>query len=227
MTDSTLRPAATVIVLREKQNELEVLLLQRSKHSAFAPEFWVFPGGKVDDADSACGDTFSYQASLVAAQRECEEEAGLTLNASGYDYYSQWITPATYGVRFSTRFFLTHCSCTTTVNIDGHEITDYQWAKPTAILALHRQRQLRLLPPTFVSLLELSQHSNLESAKQFTQNRTPPVYRPKLIKHQQGHCSLYQEDSGYQDGVFLNEGKRHRLVMAPGQWQYQKSDSIA
>jgi len=47
-------PAATVILLRPAvQAPFEVLLLQRTRDSSFAPGAYVFPGGRVDDADCA------------------------------------------------------------------------------------------------------------------------------------------------------------------------------
>jgi 8-oxo-dGTP pyrophosphatase MutT (NUDIX family) len=91
------RPAATVMLVRDGTDGLEVFMLQRTHGAAFARSQYVFPGGKVDDADH--GDVFepicdglddgpaSAQmglergglAWLVAAIRECFEEAGVLL----------------------------------------------------------------------------------------------------------------------------------------------------
>jgi 8-oxo-dGTP pyrophosphatase MutT (NUDIX family) len=53
MTDEpmTPRPAATVMLLRDAPNGLEVFLLQRHSRMDFAPGTTVFPGGGVDDRD--------------------------------------------------------------------------------------------------------------------------------------------------------------------------------
>jgi 8-oxo-dGTP pyrophosphatase MutT (NUDIX family) len=45
-------PAATLILLRDATAGLEVLLLRRNRSSGFVPGAWVFPGGRVDAADS-------------------------------------------------------------------------------------------------------------------------------------------------------------------------------
>jgi len=45
------RPAATVVLLRDAEGGLEVLLLRRHKRSGFAAGAWVFPGGVVDEGD--------------------------------------------------------------------------------------------------------------------------------------------------------------------------------
>mgnify|MGYP003343572357 CR=1 FL=1 len=44
-------PAATVIVLRDTADGLETLMLRRASKLSFAGGLWVFPGGRVDDAD--------------------------------------------------------------------------------------------------------------------------------------------------------------------------------
>lgn len=46
-------PSATVVLMRDGASGLEVLLLRRSPHAAFAPGAYVFPGGRVDEGDAA------------------------------------------------------------------------------------------------------------------------------------------------------------------------------
>ena len=65
------RPAATVVLLREGAAGLEALLTHRPATMAFAPGVHVFPGGRVDPADSA--------ASLVARSAISPVEAAAAL----------------------------------------------------------------------------------------------------------------------------------------------------
>lgn len=46
-------PAATVVLMRDGAAGPEALLLRRQRSSGFVPGAWVFPGGRVDAADSA------------------------------------------------------------------------------------------------------------------------------------------------------------------------------
>ncbi len=46
------RPAATVVLIRDRDTGPEVLLLRRVRSSGFVPGAWVFPGGRVDAADA-------------------------------------------------------------------------------------------------------------------------------------------------------------------------------
>lgn len=49
-------PAATVVVLRDGPEGLETLLLRRNAALEFAGGMWVFPGGRVDEADRSAAD---------------------------------------------------------------------------------------------------------------------------------------------------------------------------
>ena len=68
------RPAATLVLLRDAPEGVEVALLQRSAHLGFARGMYVFPGGALDAADADLGDPW-----LVAAIRETFEECGVLL----------------------------------------------------------------------------------------------------------------------------------------------------
>jgi len=91
------RPAATVALLREAQDALEVFLLQRTRGAAFLAGAYVFPGGAIDDQDAdlriaqrvvgladaeasaRLGVASGGLAYWVAAVRECFEEAGILI----------------------------------------------------------------------------------------------------------------------------------------------------
>ena len=96
------RPASTIVLMRPS---MQILFLRRSRKSSFFPNAWVFPGGRVDDADSKssrCGNEQHLRVGLnerelkqlrmdrelsgcssadfaVAACRETFEEAGVWL----------------------------------------------------------------------------------------------------------------------------------------------------
>lgn len=92
-----LRPAATVMLVRDADDGPEVFMLRRTLAAVFASGMYVFPGGRVDDADHAdelepvCDGLDDPTASgmlqipkgglayWVAAIRECFEEAGVLL----------------------------------------------------------------------------------------------------------------------------------------------------
>jgi len=84
-------PAASVLVVRDTAQGLEVLMIERAKTMRFAPGAFVFPGGKVDTEDEntnlwkgltnleADAPDFSLR---MAALRELYEEAGLLITSA-------------------------------------------------------------------------------------------------------------------------------------------------
>ena len=80
-----LRPAATVLLLRDGPQGLEVLMTRRSMTASFAPGAYVFPGGGIDAADAAAHAQSSRRAGqsdlrltqAIAAIRESFEELGV------------------------------------------------------------------------------------------------------------------------------------------------------
>lgn len=82
------KPAATIVLLRDGDAGMEVLLLKRHRSSGFVPGAYVFPGGRIDEADrdsELIADALNLQAAKVpsffwfAAVREVFEEAGVLL----------------------------------------------------------------------------------------------------------------------------------------------------
>ena len=46
------RAAATIVLLRDGAEDMEILLMRRSRKAGFAPGAYVFPGGRVDNSDA-------------------------------------------------------------------------------------------------------------------------------------------------------------------------------
>ena len=80
-----LRPAATVLLLRDGPQGLEVLMTRRSMTASFAPGAYVFPGGGIDAADAQAHSMASrrpkqsdlHLTQAIAAIRESFEELGI------------------------------------------------------------------------------------------------------------------------------------------------------
>ena len=52
-TTVPIKAAATVMMVRDGEPGLEVFMLRRTGKAAFGAGMYVFPGGRVDDADHA------------------------------------------------------------------------------------------------------------------------------------------------------------------------------
>lgn len=103
--------AATVMVARDTGANIEIFLLRRSSSSAFMPDIFVFPGGRVDVEDRApgvvapmSGSNAQLESAVVcAAARETFEEAGLLFATRAFD--GATLTAARERVRRGTHSF--------------------------------------------------------------------------------------------------------------------------
>ena len=81
------RPAATVLLLRDGPEGVEVLMTRRSPTASFAPGAYVFPGGTIDAADAQAHGATAHRPTqdgarltqAIAAIRESFEELGVLL----------------------------------------------------------------------------------------------------------------------------------------------------
>src|SRR5438445_7311826 len=112
------RDAATIMLVRDSRDGLQVFMLRRNLRSDFVGGAYVFPGGAVDEADrhadleAVCEGRSDDQASVllgvdrgglafwVAAIRECFEEAGVLL-AYGPDGEVMRLSDAAVEARFA------------------------------------------------------------------------------------------------------------------------------
>lgn len=109
-----LRPAATVLLMRDGPRGMEVLMTRRSMTASFAPGAYVFPGGGIDAADAQAhrmaqrrpmqSDLHLTQA--IAAIRESFEELGILFarHANG-----RWADPGDIAAIDRQGAFATQC----------------------------------------------------------------------------------------------------------------------
>jgi 8-oxo-dGTP pyrophosphatase MutT (NUDIX family) len=214
-------PAATVVLVRDGADGLEALLVQRSKAVKHMGGMWVFPGGRVDEGDYP-PDRDEFQAALNAAIRETREEAGLELGTEQLHYFSHWTTPEGARKRFATWFFLAVLEDGQAVSVDGGEIAHHRWVRPGVALAelADQHHPFRLMPPTFVSLVDIAPYGSCDEARANLAAREAIEYAPRMVFVDNGICFLYQGDAGYEQQSPDLDGPRHRVYMIDDQLQY-------
>jgi 8-oxo-dGTP pyrophosphatase MutT (NUDIX family) len=215
------KPSGTVVVLRDAGDSLELLLLQRATREG-KPGPWVFPGGKVDAQDRRAGDPPVKDAQR-AAVREAAEEAAIALDPDRLVAISRWITPEISPQRFDTWFFLAQVGADARVQIDGHEMCDHRWLAPAAALAAHHESEIRLAPPTFVTVTWLDGFRRGAHALRELGAREPIAFRPHIARIDTGACMLYPGDAGYEATDVGAAGARHRLWALDAGWRYEWS----
>lgn len=216
-----IRPAATVVLLRDAPDGVHVLLLRRNSALGFAAGQWVFPGGRVDDHEiAAAPDALS--AARAAGVRETAEEAQIRIDSpEDLVFYSHWTTPPVMPKRFATWFFVCRAPLEDAVTVDGGEIDDHLWVRPAEALERQRREEIEMLPPTFVTLIELADCKTVAEALERANRREVPVFEPHFVMRK-GYptVSIYTGDAGYETSDPDMPGRRHRMVMARGDWQY-------
>ena len=219
--------AATVVLLRDggPGDGVECLMLRKTQGQTFGG-VWVFPGGRVEAVDGTGDDS-----ARRAAVREAEEETGLRIDAAALVPLSHWMPPPQAPKRFDTSFFVAPMpDGASEVVVDGGEIGDHVWTTPTAALAAQARGEVELLPPTWVSLHQLSAHGDVASALADVAARPTESYMTRIVHLGGGVLvSLWQPDAAYplsvteEPGPLDTPGPRHRLYMDPVGWRYERS----
>lgn len=85
--------------------------------------------------------------------------------------YAHWMTPGIEKKRFDTRFFLARIPAGQVPLHDTIEMTESRWMTPADALTAHRQREIRLMPPTLRTLEDISRFNDTEALRQYATHR--------------------------------------------------------
>ena len=187
------RPAATVIVLREGK-PFEVLMVRRNAKMAFMAGSYVFPGGRVDDADRPAPGTVLAPARFAdlsdeeeatyrtAAVRELLEEANVRVTPADLEPLAHWVTPQIETRRFDTRFFLARMPAGQVAKHDEGETTALEWMTPSAAIGKFERRELLLPPPTWTTIRQLEKLTSADAVFAWVRDRKIVRVMPGFIK---------------------------------------------
>jgi 8-oxo-dGTP pyrophosphatase MutT (NUDIX family) len=217
--ETPVHDAATVVLVRDAAAGLECLMLRKTKGQAFGG-LWVFPGGRVED-----GDGTGLDGARAAAVREAEEETGLVLTAPDLVPFAHWNPPAEAPRRYATWFFLGGLpEGAADVVVDGGEIGDHVWTPPAAAIERHAAREINLLPPTWVSLRRIADLPDVATALADVAAGAVDHFSTHIADLDGVLVSMWEPDAAYETGDLAAPGPRHRLVMDPAGWRYERSD---
>lgn len=216
-------PSATVILLRDGVDGIEVLMLRRNSKLDFVGGAWVFPGGRIDpdDLDPENPDDRT-TAARRAAVRETAEEAGLDIDGEDLVWFSHWTAPPEAPKRFATWFFVTRAP-DGDITVDDGEIETHGWFRPADALRRRNDLEIELAPPTWITLEHLTEFADVNGAIEVLAARDPEHFMTKLAIVDGGAIVMYHGDAGYEDGDADRAGGRHRLWMLESGWRYERS----
>lgn len=173
------------------------------------PGVWVFPGGAVDtqDGNGPAGFNDTTDDWRVAAMRELIEEtgiwittggtversvtddpfgevaaSGLTIDVNALTYFSNWITPEVFPIRFDTRFYAAQVDSETGGSVDGDELIDLAWVTPGEALDRETTGTWDVAFPTRETLrLLASEASCADLVARLAQLDAIPPVEPRLL----------------------------------------------
>lgn len=213
-------PAATVVLVRDTPAGLETLMLHRNSKLAFGG-MWVFAGGRVDPEDIA-GAATEEDAARRAAVREAMEEAGLACDVSSLVAFAHWLPPPIAPRRYATWFFVAPAP-PGPVTVDGGEIHDSAWMRPSDALTRRDALEIELAPPTWMTLRHLGAFPDVASVLDDARAHPPTFYETHVASSAEGMVALWAGDAGYDSGDADVPGPRHRLRIGSGRWELEKT----
>ena len=149
---------------------------------------------------------------------EAAERLGWVLNAEHLVYWSWWVTPEVEPRRYTARFFVAGITGGDTAAHDKVETVDSEWLTPAAALQSFREGALFLAPPTYRTLVELSEFASVSEVLQAARDRATPEIMPLLEPQENGNLRVMlpghpqhpSEDSVEGETEFLMDYSRFR-----------------
>ena len=112
--------------------------------------------------------------------------------------FAHWITPPSRPKRYDTHFFIAGAPPgQTKPTVDGYEIVEAQWYKPENLLNQVLAGSVRLVLPTLMNIMKLSEIKSVKQAIQMAQSGDIVPVTPVRKQTQNGECLIIPEEAGY------------------------------
>ena len=144
------------------------------------------------------------EAPLAAMRRDVEArrvqfgtflaDAGLSVDANLIRPWSRWITPEPEPRRFDTHFYVAALPEAAVAQADSSEATHAEWIRPADALSEFHGGDRPLLPPTVVSLQELSPFGCVADVLAASEHRSLDAIRPTIEQTDDGHRRVVMPD---------------------------------
>ena len=108
------------------------------------------------------------------------EAEDIVLPGDGLHYFSHWITPEIFPLRYDVRFFVTEFPAAQSVAHDGEELTDHVWLRPSVALADYEAGKLGMILPQIMTLVELSRFHTAADVIASVKHRNIPAHLTKI-----------------------------------------------
>lgn len=132
--------------------------------------------------DDTCGDDWEADRRALLDRSlslaELLDRRGLVLRSDLLGAWAQWVTPVFEPRRFDTRFFVAELPAGQRTRDVGGEADRVMWVRPADAIAAARRGEIFLMPPTAVTLAELSAYDDVAACLAAVPGRTITVRLP-------------------------------------------------
>jgi len=102
-----------------------------------------------------------------------------------------------------------------------HYFSHWTWVSPQEAITASIEGDLKLMPPTYITLLKLMEFSSISEVEAYMGSHQPLKYFPRMVKTEDdGMHFLYEGDAGYETASLELEGGRHRTHILDGKINY-------
>ncbi len=99
------------------------------------------------------------------------QKEALKLAADRLHYFSHWVTPSFYPIRYDVRFFVAEAPAGQEAVHDGGELTEHAWITPRDALRSHEAGRFDMVFPTVMTMKALSQFGTIRKVIQSTRGK--------------------------------------------------------
>ena len=141
-------------------------------------------------------------------------EAGLVAATDRLHSFARWITPKANPKRFDTRFLVGRVPAGQDVTVDGTETVSATWYTPQTALAVYEAAKIQLIPPTVLTLDDLSRFDSVDAVLADARRRIVRAASPDIIAVEGGEPTM-----SYPNNTGTPTGSPRRLVLRDGRWR--------
>ncbi len=123
---------------------------------------------------------------------------GQVLRADYLRAWAHWITPEAEPRRFDTRFFAAALPAGQVTREVGGEADRVHWTRPSSAVAAFRRGELPMMPPTVLTLQEMSAYSTVDEILAAADERTITPILPLLVGGDGQRRVILPGEDGYE-----------------------------
>jgi 8-oxo-dGTP pyrophosphatase MutT (NUDIX family) len=163
---------AWVAAIRETFEEVGILLAQKKEGAPVTISTEEERRRFCDYRKSLTGGKMHFSQVLEAEK--------LLLPLNQLDYYSHWITPELFPLRYDVRFFVIQAPPDQVVVHDGVELTSHVWIRPAEAIRQYEQGRLDMILPQIMTLEDIKHFNTVAEVIDSARKRHVPATLTKI-----------------------------------------------